>query len=230
MKLHVHERGDGDKVALLVHGGMSDHGTWHALEDVLVARGYRVYAPDLRGHGLSGRGEYRSELMADDLVESLPVGADVAIGHSLGALALSLAVERLRPRKAVYSDPGFRLATVPAGAFEGMRAMVANASAESIRAMNPRWSEADVRAELEGFRRFDPSFLGELGGFDGDYVPAAPVVPSLVQSAANSFIMTPELNEELRANGFEVRVVDDVAHCIHRDDFDAFLKSLDGWI
>ncbi|MFE2871004.1 alpha/beta fold hydrolase [Embleya sp. NPDC059259] len=230
MKLHVHERGVGDKVAVLVHGGMSDHGTWHALEDVLVGRGYRVYAPDLRGHGLSERAQYSPEAMADDLVENLPVGADVAIGHSLGALALSLAVERLRPKKAVYSDPGFRMGSVPAGAFEGMRVMVANASLESIRAMNPRWSAADVQAELDGFRKFDQDFLTRLGDFDPDYVPAAPVVPSLVQSASDSFIMTPELNEELRGNGFEVRVVENVGHCIHRDDFDAFLKSLDGWI
>ncbi|WP_331767036.1 hypothetical protein [Embleya sp. NBC_00896] len=63
-----------------------------------------------------------------------------------------------------------------------------------------------------------------------DYVPAAPVVPSLIQSAEHSFIVTPALNEELRANGFEVRVVPNVGHCIHRDDFDAFMKSLDGWI
>jgi pimeloyl-ACP methyl ester carboxylesterase len=230
MKLHVHERGDGDKVALLIHGGMSDHGTWHALEDELVARGYRVLACDLRGHGLSPRGEYRPELLADDLVENLPVGADFAIGHSLGGLSLALAAERLRPKKAVYSDPGFRLGTVPAGAHDGMKAMVANATLESIRAMNPRWSEADVAAELAGFRKFDQGFTDSLGSFEPNYVPAAPVVPSLVQAAEHSFIVTPDLIEELRANGFEVRVVPNVSHCIHRDDFDAFMKSLDGWI
>ncbi|WP_406286704.1 alpha/beta fold hydrolase [Embleya sp. NBC_00896] len=230
MKLHVHERGAGDKVALLIHGVMSDHGTWHAVEDALVAKGYRVLACDLRGHGLSARGAYSPGLLADDIVENLPADADVAIGHSLGALTLSLAIDRLRPRKAVYCDPAFRLGRIPAGALEGMKAMVATASLDGIRAMNPRWSDADVRAELDGFGRYDIDFLQSVSDFDPTYVPAAPTVPSLVQLADPSFIVDAELAEELRSRGYDVRVVEGTGHCIHRDDFDAFMKSLDGWI
>ncbi|SDJ39546.1 alpha/beta fold hydrolase [Streptomyces indicus] len=230
MKLHVHERGDGDKVALLVHGGMSDHRTWHAVEEHLVGRGYRVLAPDLRGHGLSGRGAYRPELLAGDLVESLPAGADVAIGHSLGGLSLALAVPELRPRRAVYSDPGFQLGNVPAGATGAMRAMVASATADSVRAMNPRWSEADIAAELAGFALFDAELLTAMGDFEQDYLPPSALVPSLVQLADPSLCVDAKGQELLRERGFEVRVVPGAGHCIHRDDLGGFLASLDGWI
>ncbi|MGE6738474.1 alpha/beta fold hydrolase, partial [Streptomyces sp. NPDC059900] len=172
MKLNIHDSGPGDdgsageKVALLIHGGMSDHRTWHAFEEHLIGLGYRVVAPDLRGHGHSPRGAYRPELLADDLVENLPAGADVAIGHSLGGLSLALAASRLRPKRAVYSDPGFLLRNVPAGAHAGMRQMVASATAESVSAMNPRWSPQDVAAELAGFALFDPEFLSCIEQFE----------------------------------------------------------------
>lgn len=227
MKLNVHERGDGDKLALLIHGGMSDHRTWHAVEDDLIARGYRVIAPDLRGHGVSPRGEYRPELLGDDLAENLPQGADVAIGHSLGGLSLSLAVERLMPNKAVYSDPGFSLDNVPAEATAFMRQMVITSTADSVRTMNPRWSDADIEAELAGFALFDSAFFD---GIRGSYVPAKAVVPSLVQLSDPSFTVNAAEAETLAGRGFEVRVVKGAGHCIHRDDYAGFMASLEGWI
>lgn len=76
----------------------------------LGGRGYRVVAVDLRGHGLSGRaGSYTAQDHADDLAETLPRGAELALGHSLGGLTLSLAAERLAPRRAVYAEPAWYL-------------------------------------------------------------------------------------------------------------------------
>jgi pimeloyl-ACP methyl ester carboxylesterase len=230
MKLNVHECGTGDKVALLIHGAMSDHRTWHAVEARLLALGYRVVAPDLRGHGRSPRGEYRPDLLADDLVENLPAGADLAIGHSMGGLALALAASRLRPGRAVYSDPGFLLRSVPAAATAGMREMVASATAESVRAMNPRWSEADVAAELAGFALFDRQFLAAVGQFPQDYLPESAVVPSLVQLSDPSLCVDADGAVRLKERGFEVRTVPQAGHCIHRDDLEGFMTSLEGWI
>jgi pimeloyl-ACP methyl ester carboxylesterase len=230
VKLNVHERGTGDKVAVLIHGAMADHRTWHAVEDHLIRLGYHVIAPDLRGHGRSPRGEYRPELLADDLVENLPAGVDVAIGHSMGGLSLALAVSRLRPRRAVYSDPGFLLRNVPAAATAGMRAMVASATAESVKAMNPRWSEEDVAAELAGFALFDPEFLSATERFPQEYLPESAVVPSLVQLSDPSLCIDTRGAALLKERGFEVSVVPETGHCIHRDDLKGFLTSLDGWI
>ncbi|MEN8651332.1 alpha/beta hydrolase [Streptomyces sp. 21So2-11] len=230
MKLNVHERGSGDKVALLIHGGMADHRTWHAVEGRLVDRGYHVIAPDLRGHGLSGRGAYRTDLLADDLVETLPAGADIAIGHSLGGLSLALAAERLKPKRAVYSDPGFRLGGLSPEALDFMRAMVEQATPESVRTANPRWSEADTAAEVAGFSLFDPAFLESVATFDRAYLPASPAVPSLVQLADPSLTIDSSTAELLRERGFDITVVAGTGHCIHRDDLDGFIGSLEDWL
>lgn len=230
MKLHVHEQGTGDRTAIVIHGGMSDHGTWHAVTARLVDQGYRVVAPDLRGHGRSPRGEYAPELLAEDLVENLPEGADLAIGHSLGGLALALAVERLRPARAVYSDPGFVLGKLEFATKDFLVRMVTEATPESIRAMNPRWSDEDIAAEEAGFKRFDIAFFDALQNFPPDYLPAAPTRPSLVQIADPSLTITAEAAAKLERLGFEVRVVPGSGHCIHRDDIDGFMRSLDGWI
>ncbi|WP_017624086.1 alpha/beta fold hydrolase [Nocardiopsis chromatogenes] len=231
MRLNVHTGGDGERTALLVHGAMADHRTWHAVEGALIERGYRVVAPDMRGHGLSPRGEYTPELLAADLAESLPEGADLAIGHSMGALALSSAVERLRPRRAVYYDPGWQFSAVRAGDLAAMRTMVAAASPAAIAEANPRWSEADVQAEAAGFALFDPEFFAMVEACAGsDFIPERPVVPSLVQLADPSFTISPEGADRLKERGFEVRVVAGTGHCSHRDDFTAYMESLQGWI
>ncbi|MBB5872134.1 pimeloyl-ACP methyl ester carboxylesterase [Allocatelliglobosispora scoriae] len=226
MRLHLHEAGDGDRVALLIHGVMSDHGTWHAVEAELITRGFRVIAPDLRGHGLSPRGDYTPEFFAADLVENLPTGADLAIGHSLGGLALALAVEQLRPVRAVYSDPALLLPVVPRE-LRGVLARVADeATAETIRAGNPRWSDADIAAEVAGFALFDRAaadVLVEAGG--RDFMPERAVVPSLVQLADPSSLINAAAADRLRARGFQVETIPATGHCIHRDDLSAFLTS-----
>ncbi|CAM5427446.1 alpha/beta fold hydrolase [Streptomyces aurantiogriseus] len=109
MRLHTQEWGTGERLAVLVHGIMADHRTWHELVPVLTDRGYRVLAVDLRGHGASARGAYAPQLFAEDLLETLPRRPELALGHSLGALALALAVEELAPDRAVYSEPAWRL-------------------------------------------------------------------------------------------------------------------------
>ncbi|MEV6953636.1 alpha/beta hydrolase [Streptomyces sp. NPDC051183] len=231
MQLHTETWGEGDRVALLIHGIMADHRTWRRVGPALADRGYRVIAVDLRGHGASGRGEYSPELYADDVVETLPVGAELAIGHSLGGLTLSLAVARLRPERAVFSDPGWYL-TSPDPDF-GLEALARFKAApkEQIRAMNPRWEEADVDIELETLAVWDESTALSLAPLIGvDLMPTAPVVPSLVQLADPSFLITEERAALLKERGFEVRSVAGAGHTIHRDDFSGFMASLEGWI
>ncbi|MFC8131675.1 alpha/beta fold hydrolase [Streptomyces sp. NPDC057302] len=230
MKLHTREWGSGDRVALLVHGIMSDHRTWRRVGPALADKGYRVIGVDLRGHGESGRGAYSPEIFADDLVETLPGGAELAVGHSLGGMALALAVERLAPARAVYSDPAWVLGaagSVDPAVFVTFR----TATRTTIVNLNPRWDEADVDVELATLAAWDPdTALGLSGPHALDRTPTAPAVPSLVQVADPSFLVADALKGELERRGFEVRTVKGAGHTIHRDDFDAFMGSLDGWV
>ncbi|MEU1422233.1 alpha/beta fold hydrolase [Kitasatospora sp. NPDC086009] len=230
MRLKLHEVGDGDKVALLVHSIISSSDTWSRVAPRLADRGYRVIMPDLRGHGESPQADsYSPELLAADLVESLPAGADLAIGHSFGASVLSLAVEGLRPAKVVYSDPAWRFTEKAVAEIREFAQFTKVATAEAIRPMFPRWQPEDIEAELAGYARWDVRAVDWLES-SHSYVPDRPVVPSLVQGAGDHHLVPDELAETLRASGFEVRYVPDTGHCIHRDDLDGFLASLEGWI
>lgn len=229
MKLHVREWGAGDRVAVLIHGITSDSTGWHRLGPELAARGYRVLAPDLRGHGLSPRGPYSPEAWADDLVESVPAAPELALGHSLGGLTLALAVGRLRPSRAVYEDPAWRVGPDRSGEASRNFSVQKEWGRDDVAAHNPRWPDADVDAKVGALRCWDPETVGPLAG-GWDHTPGRAVVPSLLQLADPSELVPPDRAEELRRAGFEVRVVPGAGHSIHRDDYEGFLASLDGWI
>ncbi|MDX3628801.1 alpha/beta hydrolase [Streptomyces europaeiscabiei] len=231
MQLSTREWGAGDRTALLVHGIMSDSRTWRRVAPALLERGYRVIAVDLRGHGISPRGEYSPQLFADDLVDTLPRQADLVIGHSLGGLALSLAVERLRPARAVYSDPAWSSADPGRRIGPEVFASFKRATRKQTAALNPRWDSEDVDIEMATLAAWDAASVNFLGGRPlSGFVPDRPAVPSLVQLADPSSLVGTQDADRLRASGFEVRTVTGAGHTIHRDDFDGFMKSLDGWV
>ncbi|MFJ5232149.1 alpha/beta fold hydrolase [Kitasatospora sp. NPDC088391] len=237
MRLYTHTWGAGDRTALLVHGLQSDHRTWRVIGPALAERGYRVLAVDLRGHGASPRGagsgpaeRYGPAEFAADLADTLPAGADLAIGHSLGALALRLAADRLAPARAVYSDPAFVFDRPGVGP-EPFVAFQRLATRKLVTAMRPEWSAADVDAELAALAAWDGDTATGLWAHPAHSVlPGAPAVPSLVQLADPSQLVTSEEAAELRRRGYTVRTVPGAGHCIHRDDPDGFLASLDGWV
>lgn len=117
MKLHVEHHGSGPQVLALVHGLANDGTVWGGLVERAVATGrYTILAVDLRGHGRSERAtSYGLKDLADDLVETLPAGLHGVVSHSLGGAVVARAVDRLAPERAVYLDPGFRLALPDTG-------------------------------------------------------------------------------------------------------------------
>ncbi|MFE0647303.1 alpha/beta fold hydrolase [Streptomyces sp. NPDC059534] len=235
MRLHTTTWGSGDRIALLVHGLMADHRTWRRVGPALAERGYRAIAVDLRGHGASGRAPgtegYRPCDHADDLVETLQSGAELAVGHSLGALVLAQAVERLKPARAVYSDPAWHLGAGPAGFRAELFVRGRSMTREQVKGFNPHWADEDLDVEMASVRDWDERTAYALDAFRGaDMWPAGAVVPSLVTLADPSTLVPPGAARMLEGRGFALRTVAGAGHTVHRDDFDGFMSALEGWI
>lgn len=97
IKLHYAVWGDdGKPPLLLIHGGMDHCRNWDYVAERLQAR-YKIYAPDLRGHGDSGwaiGGMYSIPEFTLDIatLANMIPGKLTVIGHSLGgAIALQYA-------------------------------------------------------------------------------------------------------------------------------------------
>ena len=101
----VDEAGDGDKVALLLHGFPESRFSWRHQIPMLAALGWRVIAPDLRGYGQSERPgrkqDYGIDHLVDDvagLFEAAGARRRLLIGHDWGAaIAWACALDRRPP-------------------------------------------------------------------------------------------------------------------------------------
>lgn len=94
-------------LCVLVHGWPESWYSWRHLIDPLVAAGYRVAAPDVRGYGGSDKPQpieaYDMIEMTDDVlgvIDTLagPNGHAILIGHDWGAPIVWTAAIRHRPR------------------------------------------------------------------------------------------------------------------------------------
>ena len=88
----------GARLVVALHDLLADRASLAPLRDALLAAGFRVVAPDLRGHGASAAIAATTLSMADLTTDLLAVldaetaGAADVVGHGLGgALALALA-------------------------------------------------------------------------------------------------------------------------------------------
>src|SRR5947207_2480480 len=102
-----------DKPLLLLHGVTASSLGWWRIGSALAAAGFRVFAPDMPGHGRTGswRGHWRfrdtaRELVA--LVDALDVSRDELrlVGHSWGAMTTAaFPAVGLDPAGLVLIDP-----------------------------------------------------------------------------------------------------------------------------
>jgi pimeloyl-ACP methyl ester carboxylesterase len=235
MQLHRVTAGSGARHVGLVHGLGADGATWAPVVDRLVAAGrFTVTTVDLRGHGASDRaGSYGIEEMADDLVESLPRGLDAVVGHSLGGSVLVRAVARIEPARAVYLDPGFRLALPTAGIRGRLfwaAPLVGLAAAQIPRARTAARVRAGypaaVRASLDAAQaRFD---RGMAVGVFHPVAVSAPAVPSTIVLSDDAPSVLPDAYAaDLERAGWGVRRLPGIHHDMQLEDPDRVLATIE---
>jgi|SRR5690606_27133249 len=105
LQFEVDEAGEGDDVALLLHGFPESRRCWRHQLPMFVQQGWRVVAPDMRGYGGSSRPKERGAYHVDHLVadaaalfDSLGARRRVLIGHDWGGIvAWAFAIRQARP-------------------------------------------------------------------------------------------------------------------------------------
>ncbi|GIW40353.1 MAG: hydrolase [Candidatus Binatia bacterium] len=105
LRFHVARAGEGEKLALLLHGFPELWYSWRFQLPLLARLGYRAWAPDLRGYGETDRPtrmeDYAIETLLDDvagLVDAAGAKSTLLVGHDWGGiLAWYFAILRKRP-------------------------------------------------------------------------------------------------------------------------------------
>lgn len=105
LEFEVFEAGEGERLALLLHGFPQHAVVWRHLVAPLVAKGYRVWAVNQRGYGATsrpqGKENYSLVALTSDvaaLIDASGATSVALVGHDWGGfVAWVVAIRRLRP-------------------------------------------------------------------------------------------------------------------------------------
>ena len=240
MRLNIRTWGDDGPACVLLHGITANAGSWIRVGPELAARGLRVYAPELRGHGDSPRGDdYAAATLVRDLLDSVPADPLLVVGHSFGGYLAQWAMlrELLTPSALLLEDPVSVLYDQqwPAESLRYDEREVER-SVPGILAREPRWTPLDaawkvlslVQVDWDGARR---AFAGNAPwDLRGDAAAVAGRCPAVwTMPEGSRFVPAADVAALRTAVGDErVRSVPGSGHSIHRDDLPFFLSLVDG--
>ena len=204
ISLAYDDRGAGEPVIVFVHGWTCARSFFAPQAEYFAGR-HRVVSADLRGHGESDKPyePYPIRAYADDiayLIDRLGLGKVVAIGHSMGGLAvLQLAASYPHSVAAIVMvEPGPFAFALPPNVRDGLETM-----ADAIEAGNqeprreflrnqlllptsdPTFVENVLRITMETPSHVAASALRGILAFDGPAVAAHCNVPALHVAAAS---------------------------------------------
>ena len=237
-RLNVMSWGDPDapRTCVAIHGITANAGSWSRPGRLLASVGWRLLAPDLRGHGECPRvdGDFSAAALIGDIVESVPGAPDVLIGHSFGGYLAQVAVLEgaLKPRALVLEDP---VSVQPDRATP--EAMLAWDEAnlprniEGLQKLNPGWTRLDCAWKLVSLEQID--FADARAAFAShapwDLRPRAAEVAARqrtmwVMPDVSRFV-PPEDQARLLSDVGEacVTIIPGVGHSVHRDALELFV-------
>lgn len=240
MRLAQQRWGEGPRTALLVHGLSSSAAGWWRLGPALATLGYRVTAPDLRGHGATGpAGDYLLASYAADLLEMAGTW-DTVIGHSLGGSAVAVAAAERSDwtRTMVLLDPALWIASDPETEAALSSPFRGSMTVEAVMEANPTWHPEDARIKAEALRQTsaDVATATIRQNLPWNLVPlvAGVSVPTLIVGADpdRDALVPRALGEGLSALSdlIDYEWVRYACHSLHRDEFDATWAVLSEWL
>jgi pimeloyl-ACP methyl ester carboxylesterase len=105
LSFEVDKCGEGDKLAICLHGFPEHSFSWRYQLPILAELGYEAWAPNLRGYGKSSRPHLVEDYSMDNLLEDVACLIDAAghkevvlIAHDWGAvIAWQFAIHKIRP-------------------------------------------------------------------------------------------------------------------------------------
>ena len=219
MRLHLHAWGGEEAPPLVcMHGVTSHGGRFRRLAEVL-ARRYRVLAPDLRGHGYSGyEPPWSIAAHLEDVAETVGLERAIWLGHSFGGRLVAELAARApeRVERAILLDPALQV--LPHVAFDMAELERRDASFESVdEAVQARYDSGRVLLAPRELIRADEEEHLEPGG-DGRLryrycksavvaawsemaspPPEAARVPTLIVLGAQSWLLLDEHVEAYRS-------------------------------
>jgi lipase len=199
------------ETVLCIHGAGQHGGVFEALARRLTAKDLFVLAPDLRGHGESGREPpWDSDTHVEDVIETLDdLGVERAavLGHSFGGLIAAklanAATERVS--RLVLLDPGIELPpeqafkyaeidrldwsfSTPDGALNAL--LGSDRIVAAPREVVAAFVKDDVKRGADGMYRFsyNPSATAVVWSEATRKAPPVAQVPTLIVRAVASFI------------------------------------------
>ena len=241
---------------LLLHGITSSALSWVRVGPEL-ARHYRVYALDMRGHGESikpATGAYGLRLTADDAVafmEALGLERPILIGHSWGgATAMMLASgawsQQPAPHLArlILEDPAHTFGSGDPEVRSAFYTRDIGRPVEELRAeitaSSPGWTEADIEGKIDALHKVTREAVVSIFS-EADQT--GELLPLLADIAAPTLLMRadPALGTTLDAAAWEQAKqflpahsravqIDGATHNIHRGSFDAFMRAVNDFL
>jgi pimeloyl-ACP methyl ester carboxylesterase len=240
---------------VLLHGLTSSAYSWIRVGPALADR-YRVYAPDMRGHGDSVKltEGYNLRHIADDTIafmEALQLERPIVIGHSLGgatAIVLASGAWSQRPvpqlSRVILEDPAHSLGHGDPEKRAAIYTKDVGRSAQELRVElthdNPRWTSADVESRAISLQKVSRETVVKVFAEASDDCEMLPFlhdiqVPTLLIGAdpAVESILDADAWELAQRNlpvGSRAVRIDTADHDVHRGTYTEFMQAVNDFL